>query len=713
MNYNSTKSCVKATCLDVRGAEPEKRRGAGADAGLRAQLLNPRVCVFALLFLAVFWVETIHGQTVLVNGADQAGDLLVNTTNVFTFSASTGDSINLRLGTTGYNGRIQLFEPNGAQVAITQATIDDLIVYTATNNGTFTVWVSSWNVGGSGPYVLHLAQVPEAFIVPAGDEGGPMTNGGNYPGTNTLGDLDMWSFTANAGDSINLRLGTTGYNGRLELYGPNGAQVAITQATIDDLIVYTATNSGTFTVLVSSWNVGGTGTYVLHLAQVPEAFIVPPGDEGGALMNGGNYPGTNSLGDIDMWTFTANAGDSINLRLGTTGYNGRLELYGPNGAQVAITQATIDDLIVYTATNSGTFTVLVSSWNVGSIGTYVLHLAQAPESFIVPAGDEGGALTNGGDTSGTIALGDLDLWRFTANAGDRINLRLGTIGFSGKIELYGPNGAELAITEASVDDLIAYTATNSGTFTVLVSSWNVGSSGTYVLHLAQVPEAFIVPAGDEGGALTNDGNFTGTIDLADIDMWTFTACSGDFIQLHLNTTNTNGRLELYGPNGALLALVQANTVLNIDYGATNCGRFTVLVSSWNLGVSGTYSLNAHGLEDQFKICSPLISGANLTINGVGGVSNALVVLDTTTNLGIPLALWTPINTNRFDGFGVFTYTNVYRPRSSALLPASGAVIRLKGPVVATERTPIGVRSIQCLREEFDCGFLRSGGVWCP
>ncbi len=47
------------------------------------------------------------------------------------------------------------------------------------------------------------------------------------------------------------------------------------------LIAYTATNSGTFTVLVSSWLPGGTGTYVLHLAQIPEPFIVPAGDEGG------------------------------------------------------------------------------------------------------------------------------------------------------------------------------------------------------------------------------------------------------------------------------------------------------------------------------------------------------------------------------------------------------------------------------------------------
>src|ERR1035438_9891392 len=46
---------------------------------------------------------------------------------------------------------------------------------------------------------------------------------------------------------------------------------------------YTATNSGTFTALVRSFSSGGTGTYVLHLAQFPEAFLVPAGDEGGPM----------------------------------------------------------------------------------------------------------------------------------------------------------------------------------------------------------------------------------------------------------------------------------------------------------------------------------------------------------------------------------------------------------------------------------------------
>ena len=201
-----------------------------------------------------------------------------------------------------------------------------------------------------------------------------MTNGGNYDGTITLGDLDMFTFTANKGDSINLRLGTTNFVGLLQLYGPNGALLdAVGGYPVkDDLIADTATNSGTFTVLVSDGYGGGTGTYELHLAQIPEAFIVPAGDEGGAMTNGGNYTGTNTLGDLDMFPSRPAQVTALICELGTTNFVGKLQLYGPNGALLDAVGGypVTDDLIAYTATNCGTFTVLVSDGYGGGSGTY-------------------------------------------------------------------------------------------------------------------------------------------------------------------------------------------------------------------------------------------------------------------------------------------------------------------------------------------------------
>ena len=386
------------------------------------------------------------------------------------------------------------------------------------------------------------------------------------------------------------------------------------------------------------------------------------------LINGANQTGiilTNTI--ADSYTFTANTGDSINLRLGTTNFPGLLRLYGPDASLLAAVGGypVDDDPIAYTATNSGTFTVLVSSAVTQGSGTYALHLAQIPEPFIVPAGDEGGPMTNGGNYDGTNTLGDLDMFTFTANTGDCINLRLGTTNFIGNLKLYGPNGALLDDVGAypNKDDLIADTATNSGTFTVLVSDGYGGGTGTYELHLAQIPEPFIVTAGDEGGAMINGGNYTGTITLGDLDMYAGTACKGDVINLELKTTNFIGNIQLFGPNGALLDNVGAFPSKDdvITYTATNCGTFTVLVSDGYGGGTGTYGLTASGIFGVLSLSSPVISGTNLLIKGLGGTSNASFVLYSTTNLATPWGLWTPVLTNHFDQSGGFNYTNVNYP----------------------------------------------------
>ena len=276
-------------------------------------------------------------------------------------------------------------------------------------------------------------------------------------------------------------------------------------------------------------------------------------------------------------------------------------------------------------------------------------------------------MVNGANATGTINLGDIDIWSFTANKGDNINLRVGTTNFDGWLQLFGPDGKLLATgtgagsTDAYIDN---YTATNSGTFTVLVSSWYTTQSGTYALHLAQVPETFIVPAGDEGGAMTGSTNYFGTIKLGELDIWAFTACTGDSINLQLNTTNFDGWLQLFGPDGRLLETGagggSTHTFIN-NYTATNCGTFTVLVSSWYTAQSGTYGLTANALIDDLRLCFPVISGTNLTLNGVGGTNSADFILYSTTNIATSWALWTPLLTNHFDQFGVLNYTNTYNP----------------------------------------------------
>jgi hypothetical protein len=143
--------------------------------------------------------------------------------------------------------------------------------------------------------------------------------------------------------------------------------------------------------------------------------------------------------------------------------------------------------------------------------------------------------------------------------------------------------------------------------------------------------------------------------------YTFAANTGDNIVLRLGTTGFDGDLNLYGPNGALLKTAAAGTDAVIDYTATNCGTFAARVSSYSSGGIGTYGLAANGLSDGLKLCLPVIKGDTLAGNGIGGGPGATFILYSATNLGAAFALWTPVVTNQFGRFGVFSYTNGYNP----------------------------------------------------
>jgi hypothetical protein len=183
------------------------------------------------------------------------------------------------------------------------------------------------------------------------------------------------------------------------------------------------------------------------------------------------------------------------------------------------------------------------------------------------------------------------------------------------------------------------------------------------LYLAQAPEPFIVPPGHQGGGMTGAASYPGVITLADEAMWFFTACKNDQIVLDLVTTNFFAKLQLYGSDGALLKTAQDSSVLTIAYTATNCGAFTVLVSSSDFQgyAAGTYGLKVNGLAGERRLCAPAITGPNLTLNGVGGDAGATFVLYSATNPVMPFALWTPVLTNHFDRFGVLTYTHPHDP----------------------------------------------------
>ena len=184
----------------------------------------------------------------------------------------------------------------------------------AANSGTFTVVVGDGNndLGGTGDYRLTLAKTGSPIVITPGEQGGPMTNGWTHTGTINTGTLDAWSFTAQAGQSLVVRVGdftgTANLIPWVRLYGPDGAELGgggFSQYAGE--VAVRATSSGTFTVLVADGNngYGGTGDYRLTLAETGDPIVISPGEQGGPMTNGWTHTGTINTGTLDEWSFTA------------------------------------------------------------------------------------------------------------------------------------------------------------------------------------------------------------------------------------------------------------------------------------------------------------------------------------------------------------------------------------------------------------------------
>jgi hypothetical protein len=96
---------------------------------------------------------------------------------------------------------------------------------------------------------------------------------------------------------------------RITLYDPSGTLVTFANGANVGAISRALTENGTYTVVVSDVSAGSdaTGNYNLYFVRVPGA------NEGGTLPNGGVVSDAIDLGDLDSYTFTANAGESVQI----------------------------------------------------------------------------------------------------------------------------------------------------------------------------------------------------------------------------------------------------------------------------------------------------------------------------------------------------------------------------------------------------------------
>jgi hypothetical protein len=321
----------------------------------------------------------------LTSGVTRTGNIYTGDVDGWTFTASAGDRAIVSLGETGVTDGLspwlRVVGPDGAVVASNFGSVAAQVEFSAPAAGTYVVIVGSAGGGftGTGDYLLTMIKAPGTLNVSAGDQGGPLVNGATHRGTVYTGDVDGWSFTAKAGDHAIVSVGETGATDGLSpwlrVIGPSGAVVASNFGSVAAQVELSSLAAGTYTVVVGSAGGGftGSGDYLLTLARSPGSLTVSTGDDGGTLPNGVTRTGSIYDGDIDGWTFTANAGDPISVSLveagATSGFSPWLRVIGPNGTVVGSNFGFSSALVQFAAPAPGTYTVIVGSAGGGFTGS--------------------------------------------------------------------------------------------------------------------------------------------------------------------------------------------------------------------------------------------------------------------------------------------------------------------------------------------------------
>ncbi|HEV2749346.1 MAG TPA: hypothetical protein VGV12_02355, partial [Gemmatimonadales bacterium] len=416
-----------------------------------------------------------------------------NTTVTITRTNFTG-AVTLSLGNapTGVTGSFNPAAPTGTSSTLTVS------VGAAVAPGVYNLTVDGTGTPGnrSTPLTLTVSAATAATLI----------NGASSSGTiSAPGQLDTWTFTATQGDYIALSMGTvtpasSDFAPWIRLLSPSGVLLGNSAGASVAQISVSAPASGTYTVIVGSnlgGNTNGTGSYQLTLAKGPGAFVVSPGDEGGPIDDGASNTGTIYLGDLDMWSFTATQGDYIAVSMGTVGsasahFAPWIRLVSPTGVLVGNNATLGAAQVAVSAPTSGTYTVIVGTFDgfYDGTGSYQLTLAKGPGTVVISPGDEGGPMTNGASNAGTITMGDLDTWTFTATQGDYIALSMGTVApasahFAPWIRLVSPSGVLVGNNATLGAAQVAVSAPTSGTYTVIVGTFDgfYDGTGSYQLTL--------------------------------------------------------------------------------------------------------------------------------------------------------------------------------------------------------------------------------------
>jgi hypothetical protein len=308
----------------------------------------------------------------------------------------------------------------------------------------------------------------------------------------------------------------------------------------------------------------------------------------------------------DEYSFTGSSGQRALVDLRSGDFDTYVFVRTPSGEQFDNDDFEGDasrSLLSLDLTESGAYTVTVTSYRKGESGGYTLSIDVGVETGIAGRLDRAGRLERGDET---LTSGEyVDTYEFEGRPGQHVAIDLRSSAFDTYLILKDPAGEQTENDDAD-DGGVGHSSleadlTETGTYRVLVTSYETGESGAYSLTIDPTAERRGSPAARDIRTLTVGGPVSGELDAGDAtfeageyhDTYVFDGAVGDTVRIELESADFDTYLGLVTPSGEEIANddFEGDTERSvIALTLSESGRYRVQATSYGAAETGRYRL---------------------------------------------------------------------------------------------------------------------------
>jgi hypothetical protein len=329
-----------------------------------------------------------------------------------------------------------------------------------------------------------------------------------FSGTLTRGDVtlqegqfyDVYEIELVQGQEVTFEVSSTEFDTYLAVTGPNNELYFNDDAPIEvdgylSRLTIPVTQSGTYSVGVSSYSAGETGSYeggVTKTDGVYDQVLTGALSEADKKYQSGEF--------YDAYQYTFERGQKASVVLTSLEFDAYLIVVTPSGEQIANDDyenqfglARVD----FEVKETGLYTLAVTSYEVGEAGAYALAVSDGTKAIASqPTASQQNDLTamiGKGGTAGQLSTSDaalndgsyVDYYTLTLRQGQTLSVSAVSADFDTYIGLIKPSG-EILEANRSQDATLArleITADEAGVWYVIVTSVTPKQVGSYLLSI--------------------------------------------------------------------------------------------------------------------------------------------------------------------------------------------------------------------------------------